>query len=128
MWPNNTHLQVSQGYLELLYTRGLLFSTLDAGIVATSMTAIGDEMKSYDNITWIILAYLLTYMGFAVVISRLSDIFGRKDVLLGSWLLFLTFSHGCATSTRMTELIVCRALQGVGVPDSMLCRKSHFSN
>lgn len=93
---------------------GLLFSSLDAGIVATSMHKITEELGDSENVSWIILAYLLTYMGFAVVLSRLSDIFGRKDVLLISWMVFLSFSLGCATSKTMTQLIICRAFQGVG--------------
>ena len=42
---------------------GLLFSSLDTSIVATSLVTISHDMDDFGNAPWIILAYLLTYMG-----------------------------------------------------------------
>ncbi|SPO03749.1 related to multidrug transporter [Cephalotrichum gorgonifer] len=93
---------------------GFFFSSLDAAIVATSMVSISDELQEFMNAPWIILAYLLSYMGFAVFLSRLSDICGRRDVLLGSWMIFLCFSFACARASTMLQLIIFRAFQGIG--------------
>ncbi|KAK5991014.1 Multidrug resistance 3-like protein [Cladobotryum mycophilum] len=93
---------------------GLLFSTLDTSIVSTSLVTISNELGDFVNASWIVLAYLLTYMGFAVCISKLSDIYGRKNMLVLSWVIFVGFSLGCASSKDMTALIICRAFQGVG--------------
>ncbi|KKA27931.1 hypothetical protein TD95_001224 [Thielaviopsis punctulata] len=93
---------------------GLFFSSLDAGIVSTSLVTISREFEDSISTPWIILSYLLTYMGFAVCISRLSDIYGRRDVLLISWVIFNCFSLGCGSSASMKQLIICRAFQGIG--------------
>lgn len=42
---------------------GLLFSSLDSSIVATSLVTISHDLQDFVNAPWIILAYLLTYMG-----------------------------------------------------------------
>ncbi|KAG5958078.1 hypothetical protein E4U58_005521 [Claviceps cyperi] len=93
---------------------GLLFSSLDTAIVATSLITISHEMNDFVHAPWIVLAYLLTYMGFAVCISKLSDIYGLKNMLILSWIIFISFSMGCASSKSMISLIVCRAFQGIG--------------
>ncbi|CAG9940841.1 unnamed protein product [Clonostachys rosea f. rosea IK726] len=93
---------------------GLLFSTLDTSIIATSLITISHEMQDFSNAPWIVLAYLLTYMGFAVWQSKLSDIYGRRNMIVISWVIFTGFSLGCATAKDMISLIVCRAFQGVG--------------
>ena len=48
------------------------------------------------------------------IYGRLSDIFGRKVVLLGSLLIFLIGSLACALARSMIQLIVFRAIQGIG--------------
>ena len=83
---------------------GLLFSSLDSSIVATSLVTISHDLNDFVNAPWIILAYLLTYMGFAVCIAKLSDIYGRRNMLMISWVLFITFSLGCASAKDMVAL------------------------
>ncbi|KAI9163270.1 putative MFS-type transporter C16A3.17c [Paramyrothecium foliicola] len=122
---------IRQTMLIISLLMGLLFSSLDTSIVSTSLVTISHDMKDFVNAPWIVLAYLLTYMGnqirisidatgsnsnagFAVCISKLSDIYGRRNMLVASWVLFIGFSLGCASSNDMIALIVCRAFQGVG--------------
>ncbi|KAL2105792.1 hypothetical protein VUR80DRAFT_7726 [Thermomyces stellatus] len=93
---------------------GFFFSCFDAAIVATSMVSISKDLNELANVHWVILAYLLSYMGFSVFLSRISDVYGRRDVLIVSWLVFLCFSLACARSDTMLELIVSRAFQGIG--------------
>ncbi|PHH77778.1 hypothetical protein CDD80_202 [Ophiocordyceps camponoti-rufipedis] len=93
---------------------GLLFSSLDTSIVSTSLVTISHELNDFANAPWIVLAYLLTYMGFSVCISKLSDIYGRRNMLLLSWTLFMGFSLACASAKSMMMLIWFRALQGIG--------------
>ncbi|KAG6045122.1 hypothetical protein E4U39_002714 [Claviceps sp. Clav50 group G5] len=108
---------------------GLLFSSLDTAIVATSLITISHEMNDFVHAPWIVLAYLLTYMGiydflfdilskripltylgFAVCISKLSDIYGLKNMLILSWIIFISFSMGCASSKGMISLYVKHGL------------------
>ncbi|KAL6786971.1 major facilitator superfamily domain-containing protein [Trichoderma sp. SZMC 28012] len=103
-----------QAVLVITLLVGLLISTLDTTIVSTSLVTISNDLGDFVNAPWIVLAYLLTYMGFAVCISKMSDIYGRKNILVLSWVIFSGFSLGCANSKHMTSLIVCRAFQGIG--------------
>ncbi|OBT61550.1 hypothetical protein VE03_08909 [Pseudogymnoascus sp. 23342-1-I1] len=93
---------------------GVFFSTLDTTIIATALVSIVEELGSFWLSPWIVLAYLLTYMSFAMSIARLSDIYGRKSIMLVSWALFMVFSLACALSNTIRQLIVFRAFQGLG--------------
>ena len=93
---------------------GLFLSFLDTTIVSVALATIAYQFDDYDRSTWVVTAYLLTYMAFAIIIARLSDIFGKKVVEIASFLLFIGFSLGCALSRNMTQLIIFRALQGIG--------------
>ncbi|KAF5027260.1 hypothetical protein F66182_633 [Fusarium sp. NRRL 66182] len=103
-----------QAVLVIALLTGLLFSSLDTSIVSTSLLTISHDLNDFTNAPWIVLAYLLTYMGFAVCVSKLSDIYGRRNMLVVSWVIFVGFSQGCGSATSMTTLIVCRAFQGMG--------------
>ncbi|KAJ3467284.1 hypothetical protein MRS44_004848 [Fusarium solani] len=103
-----------QAVLVISLLAGLLFSSLDTSIVSTSLVTISHDLNDFVNAPWIVLAYLLTYMGFAVCVSKLSDIYGRRNMLVVSWVFFVGFSQGCGSATSMTALIVCRAFQGMG--------------
>ncbi|KAL5906549.1 hypothetical protein ACKVV1_010950 [Pyricularia oryzae] len=92
----------------------LLFSLLDTTIVSTSLLETSKDLGNVEDISWIMLAYLLTYMGFSIIFAKLSDIFGRLAMLEISWLIFALFSLGCGISQTMTQLIVMRAFQGIG--------------
>ncbi|KAK8132625.1 hypothetical protein PG999_000798 [Apiospora kogelbergensis] len=93
---------------------GLLFSSLDASIVSTSLVPISSDLNDFIMVPWVALSYLLAYLGFAVAFSKLSDIYGRRALVEISWLLFGGFSLGCGLAQNMTQLIVCRAFQGIG--------------
>ncbi|KAH6894148.1 major facilitator superfamily domain-containing protein [Thelonectria olida] len=103
-----------QVVLVLSLLTGLLFSSLDTSIVSTSLVTISQDLNDFVNAPWIVLAYLLTYMGFAVCVSKLSDIYGRRNMLVVSWVFFVGFSQGCGSANSMTALIICRAFQGMG--------------
>lgn len=87
---------------------------LDASIVATSLYTIGAEFESVDLINWVALAYTLTYLSCAVLIARVSDIVGRRNAFLASFIIFFAFSLGCGFSQNLEQLVACRALQGLG--------------
>ena len=93
---------------------GLFLSFLDTTIVSVALVAIANQFEDFEHSTWVLTAYLLTYMAFGIIITRLSDIFGRKIVEVASFTLFIAFSLGCGLSRSMTQMIVFRALQGVG--------------
>ncbi|KAK1596271.1 major facilitator superfamily transporter [Colletotrichum navitas] len=93
---------------------GLFLSMLDASIVATSLYTIGIEFDSMDIINWVALAYTLTYLSCAVLVARVSDVVGRRNAFLASFIIFFAFSLGCGFAQSLEQLVACRALQGLG--------------
>ncbi|KAH9906955.1 putative efflux pump antibiotic resistance protein [Xylariomycetidae sp. FL2044] len=93
----------------------LLFLTaVEASIVTTALVDITNELGGLEIASWVVSSYLLGYIGVIVILAKLSDILGRKQILLASALLFTTFSGACAAATTIVQLIVFRAFQGVG--------------
>lgn len=93
---------------------GLFLAMLDTTIVAVALTTIASRFDDFSRATWVVSAYLLTYMACAIIMARLSDIFGKKTMEVTSLVIFIVFSMACALSKSMLQLIIFRALQGVG--------------
>ncbi|KZT29870.1 MFS general substrate transporter [Neolentinus lepideus HHB14362 ss-1] len=104
--------QVITVYLGLC--TALACSFLEQTIVATALPRISSDLHSGSESSWVPTAYLLTSLAFTPLYGRWSDIFGRKIVLLVALAVFFIFSLACALSQTMIQLIVFRALQGVG--------------
>ena len=93
---------------------GLFMAMIDSSIVATSLYKIGADFGGFEKVNWVALAYTLSYLGFAVVIARISDVVGRQRAFMASFGIFTAFSLGCALARTLDQLIIFRALQGVG--------------
>lgn len=87
---------------------------VETSIVTTSTVNISADIGGFERASWILSAYSLGFVSLVVVISKLSDIFGRKPVYMLCILLFSVFSGASAASQTMTQLIIFRSLQGVG--------------
>ncbi|KAF2829410.1 MFS multidrug transporter-like protein [Ophiobolus disseminans] len=88
--------------------------TMEVSIVATALVPIADHLHAFDRTSWIVTSYLLTYTGFLIIFAKLSDMFGRKFVLIAALCLFTIFSGACAAAKTIEQLIILRAFQGVG--------------
>lgn len=82
--------------------------------MATSIYTIGVEFKDVRRVNWVALAYTLAYLGCAVTFTRISDVIGRRNAFVASYLLFLAFSLGCGFAQTLDQLIVFRTMQGIG--------------
>lgn len=82
--------------------------------VTTALPTLGRVFNASSISTWVGTAYMLTSTALQPVYGRLSDIFGRKKVLLASLTIFLLGSLACALAQTMIQLIVFRAIQGLG--------------
>ncbi|KAI1652686.1 major facilitator superfamily transporter [Daldinia decipiens] len=119
---SSLELQISRPELPLLrfwlfsigLLVGLLLSFLDTSIVATSIFAIATEFGDLASINWVALAYSLVYLGCASLLARVSDIIGRRNAFIASYLIFIAFSIACGFAHNLVQLIACRALQGLG--------------
>ncbi|KAJ5518384.1 Major facilitator superfamily domain general substrate transporter [Penicillium expansum] len=92
----------------------LFLSALETTIVSTALQTISSDLQDLSKSTWIVVAYLLTYNGFLILFSKLTDIFGQKSLLIMAQCIFLVFSMACGAAQTMTQLIIFRALQGIG--------------
>jgi EmrB/QacA subfamily drug resistance transporter len=89
---------------------------LDATIVNVALPAIqsGLHFKTDSDLQWIITAYALAFGGFLLLGGRLADLFGRRKIFLAGVVVFALSSLAAGISQGPTELIVFRALQGLG--------------
>jgi EmrB/QacA subfamily drug resistance transporter len=92
---------------------GLLLAALDQTIVGTAMPRIIADLHGFEHYAWVTTAYLLTSTAVVPISGKLSDMYGRKQFLLGSAAGFVLTSALCGLSQDMTQLIVFRGLQGV---------------
>ena len=92
----------------------MFLAALDQTIVGPVLPHISTELKGADYYTWIVTAYLLTSTVSIPIYSELSDIFGRKPMLLAGIGLFLVGSALSGLSQTMWQLIAFRGLQGLG--------------
>lgn len=89
-------------------------STLDINAVATALPVIGTSLKAGTTITWTGTAYLMGQAACQPLYGRLSDVFGRKPVLLTCLVFIVLGGTLCGFAQTPTWLYVCRALSGVG--------------
>ena len=92
----------------------LFLGALDVTITATAVPTITAYFHSSSAYIWVGSAYLLGNAAFVPTWGKVSDIFGRKPVLLAAIVVFWVGSLICAVSSSMGMLIVGRAIQGVG--------------
>ena len=92
----------------------LLLEALDQAIVGTAMPRIIAELHGLDRYSWVVTAYILASMTMIPIVGKLSDQFGRKWFLLTGTLLFLLGSMLAGASQSMDQLILFRAVQGLG--------------
>jgi EmrB/QacA subfamily drug resistance transporter len=92
----------------------LFLANLDQTIIATCLPSIATSLNGWELLPWIISAYLVTSTATTPIYGRLSDVYGRRVVLLSSIAIFVIASALCALASTMPMLIAARALQGIG--------------
>jgi MFS family permease len=98
---------------DLVYDQLSLFiAALDQTIIATAVPTIAAELNSSSGYVWIGGAYLLANAAAGPIWAKLSDIWGRKPILLAAVALFFGSSTLCAQAKDMKMLIIGRAFQG----------------
>jgi multidrug resistance protein len=87
---------------------------IDSTVLATAVPSIVGELGGFHQFPWLFSAYLLGQAVTTPIYAKLSDVFGRKPILLLGIALFLVGSILCAAAWNMLALIVFRAIQGLG--------------
>src|SRR5437763_16568587 len=93
---------------------GLFLAALDQTVVGTALPRIVTDLHGNDIYTWAFTAYLLTATISGPIYGKLSDLFGRRPVLLFAVAVFLVGSLLSGVSREMWQLVGSRALQGLG--------------
>jgi len=99
-------------YAGLMLT--LLLAALDQTIVATALPRIVSDLGGITQYSWVFTAYMLTSTVTVPLYGKLGDVYGRKNLFLFAIVVFLIGSALCGAATDMTQLVVFRAIQGIG--------------
>jgi EmrB/QacA subfamily drug resistance transporter len=107
-----THPEIRSIVLGIMLA--MFLGALDQTIVATALPTIGRHFNNLADLSWVVTSYLLTATALTPLYGKLSDIHGRRVMMLIAILLFVAGSVACALAPSMTTLILARALQGMG--------------
>src|SRR4051794_166112 len=99
-------------YAGLMVT--LLLAALDQTIVATALPQVVGDLGGLTQYSWVFTAYMLTSTVSVPVYGRLGDVHGRRPLMLIAISLFLVGSALCGLAQNMPELVIFRAVQGLG--------------
>ncbi len=92
----------------------MFLAALNQTIVATALPSIGRDFHDFELLPWVVTAYLLTSTAVAPLYGKLSDIHGRRTMMVAGVGIFLVGSVACALAPNMIALILGRGLQGIG--------------
>jgi len=93
----------------------VLLSSLGASVANVALPTLAHAFAaSFQEVQWVVLAYLLAITALVVGAGRLGDIAGRRKLLLAGILLFTGASVLCGVSPRLWMLVAARAAQGMG--------------
>src|SRR5947209_12033606 len=92
----------------------MFLASLDQTVVGTALPRIITELNGANLYAWVVTAYLLTSTVTVPIYGKFSDVFGRKAMLIIGVCLFLLGSWLSGASQNMNELVLFRAIQGLG--------------
>ena len=109
------HLDLRTKIIIMLSVMASLFLVaLDQTIIATALGRIVEEFNAFDSLSWIVTAYLLTTTITVPIAGKLSDLFGRRMILLIGVAIFTVGSLLSGMSGSVEQLVAWRAFQGIG--------------
>ncbi|MES2630627.1 MAG: MDR family MFS transporter [Patescibacteria group bacterium] len=109
------HLSLRRKLIIMLSVMASLFLVaLDQTIIATALGNIVEEFNAFSALSWVVTAYLITTTITVPIAGKLSDIFGRRNILLIGVAVFVGASLMSGLSGSMNDLILWRAVQGIG--------------
>jgi len=92
----------------------LLLAALDQTIVATALPRVVSDLGGISQYSWVFTAYMLGSTVTVPLYGKLGDVHGRKPLFIVAIVIFLVGSALCGTAQNMWELVIFRAVQGVG--------------
>lgn len=102
----------------IIVTAGIMLSlflaSMESTVVATAMPTIVGQLGGLEHYSWVFSAFMLASTTTVPLYGKLSDIYGRRNIYIIAMALFLIGSVLCGLATTLTQLILARALQGIG--------------
>lgn len=92
----------------------LFLASMEVTVVATAMPTIVAQLGGLSIYAWVFSAYMLTSTTMVPIFGKLSDIYGRRRIYLIAMSIFLIGSILCAQAQTMPQLVLFRAVQGLG--------------
>src|SRR6266550_476912 len=92
----------------------LLLAALDQTIVATALPKVVSDLGGITQYTWVFTAYMLGSTVTVPLYGKLGDVRGRKPLFIVAIVIFLLGSALCGAAQNMWELVIFRAVQGIG--------------
>ncbi|TDB50188.1 MDR family MFS transporter [Bacillus sp. CBEL-1] len=89
-------------------------AAMEGTIVSTATPRITSDLSGIELVSWVYAIYMLATAVSTPIYGKLADLLGRKRVLLVGIVIFLIGSMLCGMAMNMTQLIVFRAIQGLG--------------
>jgi EmrB/QacA subfamily drug resistance transporter len=132
--PSTSRVRLPQVYEKWILVATILGSSMafiDGTIVNVALPAIQDALHtSVSQMQWVVAAYALTLGALLLVGGALGDLYGRRIIFLIGIFVFAVASIGCGLAATITQLIVARAVQGIGaallVPGSLALISASF--
>ncbi|BBK37941.1 MFS transporter [Allostella sp. ATCC 35155] len=110
--PPKTHREIRSTIFGLMMA--MMLAALDQTIVATAMPTIGRDLGDFQNLPWVITAYLIAATAVVPLYGRLADTHGRHVTMLSAIAIFVVGSVASALAPSVALLAVSRAIQGLG--------------
>lgn len=111
----NHHLSLRNKIIIMISVMASLFLVaLDQTIISTALGKIVEEFDAYSSLSWVVTAYLITTTITTPIAGKLSDMFGRRLLLLIGVTIFGVGSLLSGMAGDINQLIVWRAVQGIG--------------
>lgn len=111
----NHHLSLRKKVIIMVSVMASLFLVaLDQTIIATALGKIVEDFEAFSSLSWVVTAYLITTTITVPIAGKLSDLFGRRKVLLIGVAVFAIGSLMSGASGDIIQLILWRAFQGIG--------------
>ncbi|MEW6643830.1 MAG: MDR family MFS transporter [Pseudomonadota bacterium] len=107
-----TAQEIRAVFIGLMIVLGL--SALDQSIVATALPRIVGDLGGVTHLSWVVTAYVLASTSTMPLYGKLSDQYGRKPLIYAAIAIFLIGSALCGLAQSLFQLIVFRAIQGIG--------------
>ncbi|HEV2529980.1 MAG TPA: MDR family MFS transporter [Thermomicrobiales bacterium] len=107
--PHDQIMKVMAGILA-----GVFLGALDQSVVGTALPRITSELGGLNHLSWVVTAYLLTSTAVTPLWGKISDLYGRRLIFQISIGIFIIGSLLCGVAQDMFQLIVFRAIQGIG--------------